>query len=57
MTKKIVEFAKIAVTVAVLTIGTGYALADWTASRYFPPTCPAGDAGCDAPINVSGPAK
>jgi len=28
MTKKIVEFAKIAVTVAVLTIGTGYALAD-----------------------------
>jgi len=32
-------------------------LADWTAPRYPPPTCPAGDAGCDAPINVSGPAK
>jgi len=55
--KKIVEFAKIAITVAVLTIGTGYALADWTAPRYSPPTCPAGDVGCDAPINVSRPSQ
>jgi hypothetical protein len=55
--KKIIEFAKIAITVAVLAIGTSYALADWTAPRYSPPTCPAGDAGCDAPINVSRPSQ
>lgn len=51
--KKILDFVKIAITVAVLTIGTGYALANWTAPKYPPPTCPTGDPGCDAPINVS----
>ena len=51
--KKILEFTKVAITVAVLTIGTGYALANFTAPRYSPPTCPTGDPGCDAPINVS----
>ena len=28
------------------------ALADWSAPLNAPPTCPAGNAGCDAPINV-----
>lgn len=51
--KKILEFVKVAITVAVLTIGTGYALANWASAPGAPTYCPTGYSGCDAPINVS----
>ncbi|GEM_PF-3120245 len=28
------------------------ALADWSAPQHTPPTCPSGESGCDAPLNV-----
>lgn len=52
--QKIIQTIKIVLAVAVLTIGTTYALAvDWTAPLVQPPGCPNNTPGCDVPINVS----
>ncbi len=54
---KVIEIIKTTVLVLVLGLGVGYAVADWTAPASNPPTCASGNAGCDAPINVSGTAQ
>ena len=51
--KKIISSIGIGAGAIILGLGIQYALANWTqAPPGTPPNCPAGYAGCDAPINV-----
>jgi hypothetical protein len=51
--KDFIQAAKVIAIGLVLGLGIGFAHADWTAPLHTPPTCNAGEPGCDAPINVS----
>jgi hypothetical protein len=52
--KKIISSIGIGAGAIIIGLGLQYALAAWTsAPTGTPPNCPAGYAGCDAPINVS----
>jgi len=52
ITKDLIQVAKIAVIAFILSVGVSYVFADWTPPQNTPPTCPTGQAGCDAPIHV-----
>jgi hypothetical protein len=51
--KDFIQAARVIAIGLVLGLGIGFAHADWTAPLHTPPTCNAGEPGCDAPINVS----
>lgn len=46
------QILKIVIVILIVTFALPNAFADWTAPLTTPPSCPAGDPGCDAPVNV-----
>lgn len=50
--KNVFTVSKVLIIVLSLSVGVSYVFADWAPPLTSPPSCPVGDPGCDAPVNV-----